>query len=364
MSILPVHALSGLTVARDFAAARVSSWDTRGRNADYWHIEPGETRVLADLKGAGVISHIWFTINSPDKLYLRKLVLRIYWDGEASPSVEAPVGDFFGLGHARAYSYQCVPFNTSCHGKGNLGGGVAMNCWWQMPFHKSARVEIENQQEEPVRSFYFYIDYQKHQSLSEDTLHFHAQWRRENPCDGWTGEGSYWGSRAWALREQGESGVNLSDEKNYLILEAEGRGHYVGVNFAIDHQARGWWGEGDDMIFIDRDGERAWPPDMHGTGSEDYLAQAWGMQNNAHMYNGQSWAELEDNFNDWGKVCVYRYHIVDPIPFTKNIRVSIEHGHANDRSDDWSSTAYWYQTEPHKVFPPLPSMDLRLPNFL
>lgn len=363
MSILPAHALSGLTIARDFSAARVSSWDTSGRNADAWRIEPGETKVLADLVGPGVISHIWFTISSGDNLYLRKLVLRMYWDGEESPSVEAPVGDFFGLGHGRTYSYQCAPFNTSCHGRGQVGGGIAMNCWWQMPFHSSARIEIENQQTEPVFSFYFYIDYQKHAALSEDTLSFHAQWRRENPCSGWTGEGSFWGSRPWALRERGPDGVNLSDSNNYLILEAEGRGHYVGVNFAIDHQAKGWWGEGDDMIFIDRDGERAWPPDMHGTGSEDYLAQAWGMQNNAHLYNGQSWSELDDGFNEWGKVCVYRYHIVDPLPFTRNIRVSIEHGHANDRSDDYSSTAYWYQTEPHRPFPALLPAELRAPNF-
>ena len=363
MSIVPANALSGLTVARDFLPARVSSWDKTGRNRDAWPIEPGETKVLADIEGPGVISHIWFTIASPDNMYLRKLILRMYWDGEKTPSVETPVGDFFGLGHARTYSYQCAPFNTSCHGHGQIGGGCAMNSWFQMPFLKNARIEIVNEQSEPVHAFYFYVDYQKHKSLGDDVLHFHANWRRENPCSGWTGEGSFWMSRPWALREAGPDGVNLTDDKNYLIMEAKGRGHYVGVNFSIDHQAKGWWGEGDDMIFIDRDGERTFPPDMHGTGSEDYLAQAWGMQKNAHLYNGQSWCELEDSFNDWGKVCVYRYHILDPIPFTKDIRVSIEHGHANDRSDDYSSVAYWYQTEPHVPFGPMLAAELRLPNF-
>lgn len=363
MSIVPANALSGLTIARDFLPARVSSWDKMGRNRDAWPIEPGETKVLADIEGPGVISHTWFTIASPDNMYLRKLILRMYWDGEKMPSVETPVGDFFGLGHARTYSYQCAPFNTSCHGHGQIGGGCAMNCWFQMPFLKNAHMEIVNEQSEPVHAFYFYVDYQKHKSLGDDVLHFHANWRRENPCSGWTGEGSFWMSRPWALREAGPDGVNLTDEKNYLIMEAKGRGHYVGVNFSIDHQAKGWWGEGDDMIFIDRDGERTFPPDMHGTGSEDYLAQAWGMQKNAHLYNGQSWCELEDSFNDWGKVCVYRYHILDPIPFTKDIRVSIEHGHANDRSDDYSSVAYWYQTEPHVPFGPMLAADLRLPNF-
>jgi len=115
------------------------------------------------------------------------------------------------------------------------------------------------------------------------------------------------------------------------------------------------------MIFIDRDGERSWPPEMHGTGSEDYLGQAWGMQNVAHLYTGLSWRELDDH-NSWGKVCVYRYHIMDPVPFRKNIRVSIEHGHANNRSDDYSSVAYWYQTEPHKEFAPMPPAAQRLPN--
>jgi len=361
MSIDPCNALSALTKPKDFLPARVSSFDTSGGNADAWKIEAGETKVLAEIEGPGVISHIWFTIASHDNMYLRKLLLRMYWDGEKNPSVETPVGDFFGLGHSRTYSYQCAPFNTSCYARNEPGGGVAMNCWFQMPFEKSARVEIVNEQEEPIPAFYFYIDYQKHETLGGDTLYFHAKWRRENPADGWTGDGSIWHSQAWHQRMRGKEGKILTDEGNYLILEAEGRGHYVGVNFSIDHCYKGWWGEGDDMIFVDRDGERAWPPDMHGTGSEDYLCHAWGMQNNAYLYNGQSWSELDD-YNDWGKICVYRYHILDPIPFRKDIRVSIEHGHANNRSDDWSSVAYWYQSEPHKEFTKMLPVELRLPN--
>jgi len=362
MSIIPCSAMAGLTTAKDFLPARVSSYDTSGRNRDAWPIEPGETKTLAEINGPGVISHIWFTISSPDPLYLRKLLLRMYWDGEKNPSVDVPVGDFFGLGHGRTYSYQCAPFNTSNLERGKIGGGVAMNCWFQMPFRKKARIEIVNEQQEPVKAFYFYIDYQKHESLGDDVLYFHAKWRRENPCDGWTGEGSVWHSPAWGKRMGGPEGENLSDERNYLIMEAEGRGHYVGVNFSIDHLYKGWYGEGDDMIFVDRDGERGWPPDMHGTGTEDYLAHAWGMQNNAHLYNGQAWAELEQDWNQWGKVCVYRYHILDPIPFRKNIRVSIEHGHANNRSDDYSSVAYWYQTEPHREFAKMLPVELRVPN--
>ncbi|NLC67963.1 MAG: DUF2961 domain-containing protein [Clostridiaceae bacterium] len=355
---------SSLILPKNFKVKRVSSYDVTGGNVDCWQIKAGETKVIADIDGPGIISHIWFTIASPDKYYLRKILLKVYWDNEENPSICSPVGDFFGLGHAVPYTYQCAVFSTSCNDDGKPGMGVAMNCWLPMPFLKNARLEIVNEQEEDIRSFYFYIDYQKYNSLPGDVLYLHARWRRENPCDGWTGPGSIVGSPEWELRHQGPEGKNLSDEGNYLILEAEGRGHYIGVNMSIDHLHKGWWGEGDDMIFIDRDGERTWPPDLHGTGSEDYLCHAWGMQKVAHMYSGEPWCEIKEGneHHYWGKVCVYRYHIVDPIPFEKNIRVSIEHGHANDRSDDYCSVAYWYQNEPHKPFPPILPARLRLPN--
>lgn len=353
--------VSNLARLKSYKARRISSYDVTGGNADAWRVEPGETKVLAEIDGPGVISHIWFTVNSPDQFALRKLLFRVYWDGEEQPSIDTPLGDFFGLGHARKFSYQCAIFNTSTNADGTLGADVAMNCWLPMPFRKHARVEVINEQEQPVNSLYFYIDYQMHSELDDELGYLHAKWRRENPCDGWTGEGSVWCSQAWGEKIAGPAGKNLSDEGNYLILEAEGKGHYIGTNFSVDHLYKGWWGEGDDMIFIDRDGERAWPPDMHGTGSEDYLGHAWGMQRVAHLYTGEPWAEVEDH-HSWGKVCVYRYHIVDPIPFTNNIRVSIEHGHANNRSDDWSSVAYWYQIEPHKEFAPMLPAKYRLPN--
>lgn len=353
--------VSNLARLKSYKVRRISSYDVTGGNADAWRVEPGETKVLAEIDGPGVISHIWFTVNSPDQFALRKLLFRVYWDGEEQPSIDTPLGDFFGLGHARKFSYQCAIFNTSTNADGTLGADVAMNCWLPMPFRKHARAEVINEQEQPVNSLYFYIDYQMHSELDDELGYLHAKWCRENPCDGWTGEGSIWHSPAWGEKMSGPYGKNLSDKGNYLILEAEGKGHYIGTNFSVDHLYKGWWGEGDDMIFIDRDGERAWPPDMHGTGSEDYLGHAWGMQRVAHLYTGEPWAELDDH-HSWGKVCVYRYHIVDPIPFSKNIRVSIEHGHANNRSDDWSSVAYWYQIEPHKEFAPMLPAKYRLPN--
>ncbi len=353
-------AMDFLFTPRDFRAARVSSWDRTGGNADSWRLAPRETRTLADLEGPGVVSHIWMTMRSDDPLRLRKVVLRATWDGEASPSIESPVGDFFGLGHARPYTYQCAAFSTSCSHDGDQSAGVAMNCWLPMPFARRARIEVTNEQDVEIPALYFHVDYQRRR-LPRGALKLHAWWRRENPCDGWTGEAGVEESPAWTRLMDGAEGSNLSDRGNYLILEAEGRGHYIGANLSIDNLQGGWWGEGDDMIFVDRDDPDAWPPDLHGTGSEDYLCHAWGMQQAAHQYTGLSWREREDH-NEGGKVCVYRWHLRDPIPFRRRIRVSIEHGHANARSDDYASVAYWYQAEPHRAFPPLPPVTARLPR--
>ena len=353
MSIL-MNNLTSLTRPQNFKAARVSSWDKTGANRDNIELAAGERRVIADIEGPGVISHIWFTILSGGP-YLRQTILRIYWDDETEPSVCSPIGDFFGLGHAQMFTYQCAFFSTSTNPEGPDRLGVAMNCWLPMPFKKRARIEVEAQ-ECTLLALYYYIDYQKHESLPDDVLYLHAMWRRENPCKVHEGDGI-----ALIRNEDWLKSVNLTDKYNYEILSAEGRGHYIGANFSIDNLVGRWWGEGDDMIFIDRDGERHWPPDLHGTGSEDYLCHAWGMQRVAHMYAGLPWAESEDHNNE-GKVCVYRYHVLDPIPFEKNIRVSIEHGHANDRGDDWSSVAYWYQDEPHKTFVELLPVEQRIPR--
>ena len=150
--------LDFLTQPMPFKAGRVSSYDKTGGNYDAWPIEAGETKVIAELEGPGAISHIWFTIASTDKFYLRKILLKIYRDDEDEPSVCSPVGDFFGLGHSRSYTYQNAAFSTSCNEDGKLGEGVAMNCWLPMPYKKSARIEAVNEQKEAIPSFYFYID--------------------------------------------------------------------------------------------------------------------------------------------------------------------------------------------------------------
>ncbi|MBM3240287.1 DUF2961 domain-containing protein [Candidatus Poribacteria bacterium] len=344
---MPTSSLSGgsvrdLAVCKNFKAKRVSSWDRTGGNSDRIPIDPGATATLADISCPGIIRHIWFTISCEDKFYLRKLLLKMYWDDEKVPSVEVPVGDFFGVGHAKRRAYSCAVLNMS-DGNGEYGGGTAINCYFPMPFAEHARIEILNECELPVRSFYYYIDYEEHESV-ENMGQFHAQWRRENPCK--------------AVQLPG--GKNIGGAENYIVLEAEGRGHYVGCNVSIHNMSEGWWGEGDDMIFVD--GEQ-WPPSLHGTGTEDYFCHAWGMDDQAYPYHGTSLFNNPHGNDNWkGKWTIYRYHILDPIPFEKSIRVTIEHGHANDRGDDWSSVGYWYQTEPHKLFPTMLPVEERLPR--
>jgi hypothetical protein len=359
--------LKGLVWPRAARTKRQSSWDRSGRNRDALQIGKGEGARLAEMKGAGCINHIWFTIGCQDKLHLRKLVLRMFWDGEREPSVEVPVGDFFGLGHAIARSYASLPLTAVVpQGKQGYGLGCALNCYFPMPYARSARVEILNECETEVEAFYYYVDYEEYDRLEEEALRFHAQWRRENPC----AVDPEVSAESDALSIQ-----NLDGKGNYVILEAEGRGHYVGCNLSVDNIQVGekaakikwgdklvpieWWGEGDDMIFVDGEG---FPPSLHGTGSEDYFCHAWGMHDFAYPYAGTSIPEHDPDFPGRRKCTSYRFHIEDPVIFTRSIRVTIEHGHANHQSNDYSSTAYWYQAEPHKPFPAVPPVAERLPR--
>ena len=321
--------LTSLTRVNSARSLRASSWDISGRNSDAWFIDPGETKALADIKGPGCINHIWMTQRDG----YRNVLLRIFWDDEENPSVLCPLGDFFGLGHEIVNSYQSLLFSASTASNNQFNTGCALNSYAQMPFGKSARIELVNEGNEAHRQ-YFYIDYELYdEPLDDDVIYFHAQFRRENPCNGW-----------W--HERGSDIVNkerLAWINNYLILEAEGKGHYIGCNLSVTNFRGNWWGEGDDMIWVDG---YKWPPDLHGTGSEDYLNHAWGMQDNAFMRNGSSIHEGNTN----GYQTSYVQHLENPIRFQKEIRVNIEHGHGNHLSNEMSSVAYWYQTEPHKPF--------------
>ena len=320
--------LGSLWQRQHFTAGRASSADPTGGNGDCKWIAPGDSLTLADIDGPGMIHHIWSTVWHPDPDHLRKLVLRVYWDGETNPSVEAPLGDFFGLGHGQVYGIDSAPVQ--------IGSYKGMNCFWSMPFRKHARVTLENQSDQPCGAFYYYIDYRTGIDLPADTAYFHARYHQAFPAD---------------------------PVHDYVILEATGAGHYVGCNMSIQMNTGGWWGEGDDKIMIDD----ATSPTLAGTGSEDYFGGAWCYHepfsrdylgaplilgpHPGHDSRGRMPGAL------WN---VYRYHVADPIPFTRNIKVHIETGlHPGDNSrspftNHHSSVAYWYQVEPHAPFAALP----------
>lgn len=336
--------LGTLSQPKDYVLKRFSSWDRTGANADYREIDPGQSLTLLDEKASGEISHVWITINSPESYHLKKLVLRMYWDAESEPSVEAPVGDFFGLGNGEYFMYASLPLA--------VGSIKALNSFFPMPFNKSAKITVTNEGKEKVGSFYFNIDMRAYSKpLAADTLYFHAQYRQCAPCKGWTSD---WQSN---VEDKVNKRPNLDGEGNYVFLEAAGRGHFVGVTQSVFQNQDDWWGEGDDMIFVD--GEKL--PSIIGTGSEDYYLGAWGFDGGASSYLLFG-VPVKGGYTAGSRWSVYRFHLDSPIPFTKSIRATIEHGHANHRSDNFFSVAYWYQAEPHAKFPALPPVEDRIPR--
>ncbi|HEX8524095.1 MAG TPA: glycoside hydrolase family 172 protein [Tepidisphaeraceae bacterium] len=338
--------LSNLAAPHSGRAMHESSWDRGGGNADMRRLEPGQTREIFNYSGAGVVHRFWVTIapRSDMKLH-RQTIIRMYWDDEKEPSVEAPIGDFFGVGFGEQRDYISLPLNET-------SGGY--NCYWPMPFHKSARWTVTNMSDKAMDAFYYNIDFTAHDSLPPDTRHFHAQWRRENPT---------------------------TNGKNYTILETTGAGHYVGVALfmqAIQPRGLGFL-EGDEMITIDDhayqspDVDQKSPggklfaspttrPQIIGTGSEDYFSSGWYYDRGLYSapYHG---IQIKDD--PPGRVNTYRWHIEDAMPFTKNIKVTIEHGHGrhpNDHKADYSSIAFYYQTEPHTPAPPITDAAALLPT--
>ena len=336
--------MASLIAPHDYVQKRVSSYDKTGGNADAIHITHGATATILDASGPGIITHIWFTIASPESLHLKKLVLRMYWDDEPTPSAETPIGDFFGLGLGQYFLYQSTPLTVSPE--------KALNSWFEMPFGKRARITVTNEGQEDVDSFYFNIDYRAYaKPLPPNTLYFHAQYRQATPAKGWTSD---WKSNG---DTQVDGKKNLHGEDNYVWLEATGRGHFVGVTMSILQNQNGWWGEGDDMFFVD--GETT--PSINGTGTEDYFLGAWDFGSHPFAYASYG-APIKGDELAGSRSSVYRFHLDSPIPFTKSLKATIEHGHANHRSDNLFSVAYWYQTEPHAAFPKLPSVEERTPR--
>lgn len=345
--------LANLARIVDARSRRISSYDQSGGNDDFIKIAPGETRTLAEIEGAGIVKHLWFTVSTADPMFRRNLVLRIHWDGQAHPSVEAPLGDFFGNGWGMKYNFVSLPLAVSPK------EGNALVCYFPMPFGSGARITIENQSEHPVDALYFYIDYEEHAEIGPEQGRFHAWYHQEltQPESANGDMESEWGMfRSYAK--------NPSDEHNYLFCAPEGEGHFLGVHYYVQSPTPLWYGEGDDMFLVD--GE-PWPGAAHGTGTEDYFNQSWCPDERyLHPYFGSARVPGRDNDDPrlgWlGRTHLYRFHLEDPIRFKKSLRASIEHGHANCLTLDLASVAFWYQTLPSRPFPPLPAATARLPR--
>jgi hypothetical protein len=294
-------------------------------NYDNFTVPPGETHVLMDAKGPGVITHIWITFLGPEPQDWAKkgaanhqeMLLRMYWDGDERPAVEAPVGDFFANCFGKRSSVVSLPVIVE--------DADSYNCYWQMPFRKSARIEIVNQSEKQISLLYYNIDWIKKDKLPKETPYFYAQYRQEYP---------------------------VQHGKDYVVLETTGKGHYVGTVLAVRTRSPSWFGEGDEKIYIDGEAK----PSIWGTGTEDYFLSAWGLQTTSTPYFGVPY------FDQWGIVgghtSAYRWHMNDPLVFNKGIKVTFEHfgwiapdenpnykaTSWNEREDDFSSVAFWYQT--------------------
>ncbi len=346
---------SNLTTLRNRKTGRSSSWDRSGRNADLWFIPPGEAVVLADIAGPAQITHIWMTQLD----HYRECLLKITYDDAPFPSLLVPLGDFFCLGHGMVNSFQSALFSASTHFPYQFNKPCALNCYAPMPFARRAKVELINESQEVHRQ-YFYVDYETLEAFPPDTGYFHAEFRRANPFCGWGPE--------IGVNTPPTDQPNLERqawENNYVILETKGRGHYLGCNLSVTNFTRNWWGEGDDMIWVDG---YKWPPDLHGTGSEDYFNQAFGMQPNAFLRNGSSIfeggtipnPEIELYRGDSGYQTSYVFHLENPVRFTQEIKATIEIGHANHLANEVSSVAYWYAEQPSAAVS-VPSVQQRLP---
>ncbi len=286
-------------------------------NADCHHVYPGQRLLLADLQGPGEIRHIWFALASPDRRYPRNVVLRAYWDGSRVPAIETPIGDFFAAGNGMRANVDSIPVAVSSYGR-------ALNCYWRMPFRERAVMELENQGPERV-SAYFQCEWMALDRLSDDALYFHARYRQEYPAK------------------------PLSP---YVVFEGEGEGQYVGTVYSSQNTVASWFGEADDRFYVDG----AATPQIVGTGTEDYFNDAWNLR--VHTYGHQG-VTICDRKGAEQRITAYRWHIADPIPFRRSLRVEMErrsfvnipdpetgNGREYDfryRPDYVSSVAFWYQ---------------------
>lgn len=305
----------GFAQLKEFSAHRSSSNNRDSTsNDDSWRPIPGETVVLADLKGPGVISHMWVTIAGNEYQWPRLLRLRVYYDDSPIPSVDVPVGDFFGVGHGLERPINSLVIRNSSSGR-------SRNSYWPMPYRKSIKITMTNEGKRRLYNLYFHVDYQSYKSLPENTAYFHAHYRQALPAK----------SGDW-----------------YDFLKVKGEGFYVGTVLNAVQVAPGWFGEGDDLFYVDGNPK----PVIEGTGTEDYANDAWSFRIGEGPYTG---VPVADGTETGARMTAYRWHLLDPIPFTRSLRASIEHGGwtfnddgsvrsaFEERPDLFSSVAYWYQ---------------------
>lgn len=340
--------LDGLMKLKPGRSRAVTSTDPSFTgNADrVKYIAPGETRVLADIKGPAVIRHIWLTFSEARPNWLEaggsaapdEIVLRMYWDGAKEPAAEAPLGDFFGAGFGKRFELISVPVQVET-------GGDGYNCFWPMPFFKRGLITVTNEGAKNVRSFYYHIDYTEDPGLPRDTAYFCAQYNQAFP---------------------------EKPGRDYLIADIEGKGQYVGTVMSARSRSPQWFGEGDARFYID--GETK--PSIQGTGTEDYFLMAWGLSEGLYPYFGCTY--LSPDTEDVGtEYCMYRWHIADPVRFERTLRFEIEHtgwmsadetesgkieGHV-EREDDIATVGFWYQAGQPKRFTTFPLLaERRFPN--
>lgn len=341
--------LGSLAALKPWRTRRCSTFDRTGGNHDFTSMAPGETLVLADIKGAGIVRHIWMTLECrQDPLFKRGLLLKVHWDGCEEPSILSPIGDFFGQGWGMNYPFSSLPMAAA------PDKGKAHICTLPMPFSDGARFELVNECGVEIDRVYAYLDYEEMPELPPDQGRLHAHYRQELTQPHTDGRENEW-------EALGPYGVNPSQDGGYLWLDVQGKGHFVGVNYYVQCPTPIWYGEGDDIFLID--GE-PWPG-LHGTGTEDYFNTSWS-PDGIFMHPSFGIAYAPDRVNSegrfgWiGKTHLFRWHMDDPVRFEKSLRATIEHGHANCLTLNLASVAYWYMEEAQGV-PDLPPYDARKP---
>jgi hypothetical protein len=324
----------GLLQPKDFAAYRSSSNNPNlDSNDDSKRPIPGETTVLADLEGPGVVTHLWITVAASEYGWPRLLRFRVYYDGSDVASVDAPLGDFFAVGHGFEAPVASVMVRVSSEGR-------SRNAFWPMPFRKSCRITITNEGTRRVQNLYYQVDWKKLPSLSERTPYFHAHYQQALPSQG--------GGR-------------------YTVLDVQGEGHYVGTVFSVVQAEAGWFGEGDDFFYVDGAKTAA----IEGTGTEDYFNDAWGLHVSEGLYSG---VPVAQGTGLGSRMSAYRWHLLDPVPFKRSLRFEMEHkgwtfqrdgsvkSAFGERTDLLTSVAFWYQHGIAQGLPEVPYGSARLPQ--